>query len=125
MPEQKLYIHGRYADARSGKAFETVNPATGEAICTVQQASAADVDAAVDSAREGFAVWSRMSGTARGRVLHEAQRILRARNRELAELEVLDCRSEEHTSELQSLMRISYAVFCLKKKTKTNLMQQY
>src|SRR3546814_4518478 len=26
------------------------------------------------------------------------------------------CRSEEHTSELQSLMRISYAVFCLKKK---------
>src|SRR3546814_2384733 len=29
-------------------------------------------------------------------------------------------RSEEHTSELQSLMRISYAVFCLKKKTYTN-----
>src|SRR3546814_7317109 len=29
------------------------------------------------------------------------------------------CRSEEHTSELQSLMRISYAVFCLKKKNKT------
>src|SRR3546814_10891463 len=30
-------------------------------------------------------------------------------------------RSEEHTSELQSLMRISYAVFCLKKKTTNNL----
>src|SRR3546814_2270199 len=30
-------------------------------------------------------------------------------------------RSEEHTSELQSLMRISYAVFCLKKKTKTRI----
>src|SRR3546814_5761400 len=30
-------------------------------------------------------------------------------------------RSEEHTSELQSLMRISYAVFCLKKKTKNTL----
>src|SRR3546814_10343080 len=30
--------------------------------------------------------------------------------------EALDRRSEEHTSELQSLMRISYAVFCLKKK---------
>src|SRR3546814_965624 len=29
-------------------------------------------------------------------------------------------RSEEHTSELQSLMRISYAVFCLKKKTQQN-----
>src|SRR3546814_10018825 len=32
---------------------------------------------------------------------------------------VTSCRSEEHTSELQSLMRISYAVFCLKKKKKT------
>src|SRR3546814_4582254 len=30
-------------------------------------------------------------------------------------------RSEEHTSELQSLMRISYAVFCLKKKTNNNI----
>src|SRR3546814_8302867 len=30
-------------------------------------------------------------------------------------------RSEEHTSELQSLMRISYAVFCLKKKKTTNI----
>src|SRR3546814_3890682 len=33
----------------------------------------------------------------------------------------LRLRSEEHTSELQSLMRISYAVFCLKKKKKTKL----
>src|SRR3546814_7425705 len=33
-------------------------------------------------------------------------------------------RSEEHTSELQSLMRISYAVFCLKKKTKTTTTKQ-
>src|SRR3546814_6309774 len=32
-----------------------------------------------------------------------------------------DPRSEEHTSELQSLMRISYAVFCLKKKKNTTL----
>src|SRR3546814_2306023 len=34
-----------------------------------------------------------------------------------------DLRSEEHTSELQSLMRISYAVFCLKKKNDTNKQQ--
>src|SRR3546814_15686892 len=34
------------------------------------------------------------------------------------DLGAVDDRSEEHTSELQSLMRISYAVFCLKKKTK-------
>src|SRR3546814_5502782 len=34
-------------------------------------------------------------------------------------------RSEEHTSELQSLMRISYAVFCLKKKKKTQKQKEY
>src|SRR3546814_7236201 len=36
-----------------------------------------------------------------------------------------DPRSEEHTSELQSLMRISYAVFCLKKKHHTTINQKY
>src|SRR3546814_1987616 len=35
---------------------------------------------------------------------------------------LVDTRSEEHTSELQSLMRISYAVFCLKKKNKCKRM---
>src|SRR3546814_10708132 len=37
----------------------------------------------------------------------------------IADLGNIKQRSEEHTSELQSLMRISYAVFCLKKKKKT------
>src|SRR3546814_4671403 len=39
----------------------------------------------------------------------------------ISQMEIAEAiRSEEHTSELQSLMRISYAVFCLKKKTKQN-----
>src|SRR3546814_11783473 len=38
------------------------------------------------------------------------------RDRDIRELGRVASRSEEHTSELQSLMRISYAVFCLKKK---------
>src|SRR3546814_6380544 len=41
------------------------------------------------------------------------EQVVQRRNRLLHD----DARSEEHTSELQSLMRISYAVFCLKKKT--------
>src|SRR3546814_3836516 len=40
-------------------------------------------------------------------------------------LEDAGLRSEEHTSELQSLMRISYAVFCLKKKKKQQDNNQY
>src|SRR3546814_6635336 len=49
-----------------------------------------------------------------GRILHVAQS-LRA---DVTPGNRLGLRSEEHTSELQSLMRNSYAVFCLKKKTK-------
>src|SRR3546814_9046003 len=37
----------------------------------------------------------------------------------------IDLRSEEHTSELQSLMRISYAVFCLQKKKHTNQLSNH
>src|SRR3546814_3320787 len=39
-------------------------------------------------------------------------------------VEPAPCRSEEHTSELQSLMRISYAVFCLKKNININQQMQ-
>src|SRR3546814_3485072 len=51
----------------------------------------------------------------RGRPRHQAQRLARAPDPSTGPAEPLD-RSEEHTSELQSLMRISYAVVCLKKK---------
>src|SRR3546814_2801662 len=42
----------------------------------------------------------------------------------VASLQEQGVRSEEHTSELQSLMRNSYAVFCLKKKTKRDVKQK-
>src|SRR3546814_9022394 len=52
-------------------------------------------------------------------VAHLGQHRLRALHAGIGRQLHLDERSEEHTSELQSLMRISYAVFCLKKKKKT------
>ena len=88
--QQSLYINGRYMDATSGETFITHNPATGEVLATVQQASMADVDLAVASAHEGFKVWSAMTGAERGRILMRAVAILRERNDELALLEVLD-----------------------------------
>src|SRR3546814_7058944 len=55
---------------------------------------------------------------AAGRSLEIFGRVEHRLRRDAADIEA--GRSEEHTSELQSLMRISYAVFCLKKKTQRN-----
>src|SRR3546814_8665800 len=74
----------------------------------------------------GKGVWNELD-----RLLHRSQEEMRGRKRRLVEmlraysaaaaaLPDAVVRSEEHTSELQSLMRISYAVFCLKKKNKTH-----
>src|SRR3546814_8618449 len=56
----------------------------------------------------------------RSSVTHSAGVKIKATSTEsaMADTIVMENRSEEHTSELQSLMRISYAVFCLKKKKK-------
>ena len=90
LPVQRLFIHGGYVDARSGQTFETINPANGLPIAVVQQAGLEDVERAVESSEKGFAVWSAMTGAARGRILGQAVHLLRQRNRELAELEVAD-----------------------------------
>src|SRR3546814_3884695 len=57
---------------------------------------------------------------ARGLVAQDQPGVVCKRARDRHPL-TLPARSEEHTSELQSLMRISYAVFCLKKKTNDNI----
>src|SRR3546814_10645316 len=69
-------------------------------------------------ARGGGAAWYMgASRLARAPARRRAARQSRLRDRR--------SRSEEHTSELQSLMRISYAVFCLKKKNTTYTEQNY
>ncbi|WP_217534360.1 betaine-aldehyde dehydrogenase [Vibrio metschnikovii] len=85
-----LYIDGALCYASSGETFTSYNPATGEPLAVLGQASASDVQAAIDSAQRGFAIWSAMSATERSRILLKAVAILRERNDELAKLEVQD-----------------------------------
>ena len=88
--QQHLYIHGGYIKADSNESFKTINPATNQVICEVGQASEDDVEKAVKSAEQGFAVWSAMSAIERSRILLKAVAILRERNDDLAALEVMD-----------------------------------
>ncbi len=90
LSDQLLYIHGSYENAASGEWFPTINPATEEPLANVAHANDEDVDRAVRSARDGFVVWSALTGAERGRILMRAADLLRARNEELARLEVLD-----------------------------------
>jgi betaine-aldehyde dehydrogenase len=87
---QRLYIGGAHVDATSGETFDTLDPASGETLASVQQASAADIDRAVQSAREGQRIWAAMTAMQRSRILRRAVELLRERNDELAALETRD-----------------------------------
>ncbi|MPW45158.1 betaine-aldehyde dehydrogenase [Acinetobacter guerrae] len=86
----RLYIHGQYVDATSGKTFNSINPATGKVIATIQQASESDIETAVKSATQGQKIWAAKTAMERSRILRRAVDILRERNDELAHLETLD-----------------------------------
>ena len=83
------HIGGRFVSG-SGETFETINPATGEVIGTVEIADKATVERAVEAAQRGQKIWAAMTGAERGRVLHRTAELLRAANDELALLETLD-----------------------------------
>src|SRR3546814_6214039 len=89
-------------------------------VAAVEVASQVDVEAAET-------IFGRILDVERGELALFERRLLRERAQGMAGARGVvrgdrDARrSEEHTSELQSLMRISYAVFCLKKKTATDI----
>lgn len=89
----KLFINGEFVDARSGKTFDTINPATGEVITRIAEAQPEDVDAAVKAAHMAFqegSDWRKMNANDRTRVLLKLAELMRANAQELAELETLD-----------------------------------
>lgn len=98
---QQLYIDGRRVNATSDETFDTINPADGSVLASVQQASQEDVDRAVASAREGQKAWAAMSGMQRSRILLRAVALLRECNDEIAHLETLD--TGKPISETQSV----------------------
>jgi acyl-CoA reductase-like NAD-dependent aldehyde dehydrogenase len=86
----KLLIGGEWVEAADGQTFETVDPATGDAICAVAQAGAEDVDRAVKAANDAFGRWSGQPTVAREAVMRKLADLLEANADELAELESLD-----------------------------------
>src|ERR1700748_352380 len=90
-PVTKLLINSQWVPSESGKTFATINPSTGEEICQVAEADAADVDKAVRAARAAFeGPWRKMRASERGRLLYRLADLIEANADELARIETLD-----------------------------------
>ena len=88
-----LFINNQFVDAKSGKRFDTVNPATGKVITSVAAADAADVDLAVRAAKDAFKLgspWRTSDGVHRGRLMNKLADLIERDMEHLAALESLD-----------------------------------
>lgn len=86
-----LYINGKWEKPTSGSYFESINPANENKIAQIAHANEIDVDKAVKAARKAYStVWSKMSGSDRGKYIYRIARIMQERARELAIIETLD-----------------------------------
>src|SRR5271167_752140 len=87
-----LLIDGQWVE--SSRKFDSINPATGEVLTQIAEASAEDVDRAVEAARKAFEdrtnPWRKMSASERGRVIWHLADLIEKNIDELAELETLD-----------------------------------
>ncbi|MFI1413956.1 gamma-aminobutyraldehyde dehydrogenase [Streptomyces sp. NPDC020707] len=85
------YIAGRPANGTSGRGHTVVDPATGDDLHTYELAGPADVDAAVEAAREAFPGWSGATPGERSDALHRFAAVLAERAEEFAQAESLQC----------------------------------
>ncbi|MDI3382026.1 phenylacetaldehyde dehydrogenase StyD [Xenophilus aerolatus] len=88
----RMFIGGEWRDAADGRTFAVYNPATGEEIAQVPQATADDVDAAVAAARAALAApaWAGLTPYARERIMSRLADLIEAHADELAQLETLN-----------------------------------
>jgi aldehyde dehydrogenase (NAD+) len=99
--QTKILIDNKFVDSVSGKTFETINPATGDALAHVAEADSADVDLAVKAARKAFnakSAWRRMPASERGKLLNRLADLIEKNIEELATLESLDNGKPRHVA---------------------------
>lgn len=86
------YINGKFTSAKSGKTFDTINPATGKVLTPVAACGADDVDFAVTKARKAFenGTWARLHPAERKAAMIQWIKLIKRHRYELATMESLD-----------------------------------
>ncbi|MBK6773587.1 MAG: aldehyde dehydrogenase family protein [Ignavibacteria bacterium] len=92
MEKYLLYINGEFRESSDGKTFDAINPANGEVIAKVSEATIEDTRAAIKSARDAFdsGVWSDMPGEERSRIIKQIVDKINENAKMLTKLEVMD-----------------------------------
>jgi len=85
-----LFIGGSFVRPRSGRYFDSMNPANERKLAEIALAGPADVDAAYQAAARAFRPWAAMPGRERGKYLFRIARLLQDRAREFAVAETMD-----------------------------------
>ncbi len=89
-PSYKLFIDGEFVDAEGGASLDVFNPATGEKISKIADASKADVDRAVAAARKAFESFRRTSVYERSALLNKIADVLEQNAEFIATVETID-----------------------------------
>lgn len=88
---KKMLINGEFVAAKSGRTFDTINPATGQVIVKVCEADKEDIDIAVKAARTAFeGPWKKFTPYLRQQLLLKLADLIEKNGEELAQLETLD-----------------------------------
>ena len=74
-----LYIDGKWLNGEGRKGEDVINPATGKTLAHLPHASSADLDAALEAAAKGFAVWKATSAYDRSKIMRKAADLVRER----------------------------------------------
>jgi alpha-ketoglutaric semialdehyde dehydrogenase len=82
----KNYIGGEWVDADGGEIFESLSPATGEPIGTFPKSTPADVDRAVEAAKEAYRTWRLVPAPKRGEIVFRFAALVAEHKQELSEL---------------------------------------
>jgi aldehyde dehydrogenase (NAD+) len=109
---QLHYIANAAQASSSGRTIPVIDPSDGQAFDELQRGSAEDIDAAVRAARQCYdAVWSKLSGAERGRLLMRLSNKVAEHAEELASLEQRDCGKPTKQARADALALVRYFEF--------------